>query len=503
MEPRRHERARVLASAHADQERPREVEREPEAERRHDVLSIQRWTSAGGDTSPSVRVNAASTRRVASSASSADRAWTSPIDCAGLEPVADLAADHESHGGVDRVAFPDPARAERDARRADRLSIHAAERTGPVGLDRHDDGRRGQDRARVVHHARIAALRLDHATEALERLSAVQRVLGACHRLVVGGSLGGLQSFRREQDREVAQPPAERPAQELDRLDDVERVADRVAERLRHVRHRDVRGTAPSSGERQARPSQNLGVLGRLHERPRPGLHVEQDQIGVHRELLRHHARGDQRDDGTVAVASRSAYSFPSAGTRFADWAATAHPTIRTCRRDLVGRQVGPQPGDRLELVERPAGVTQSAARQLGDRHPERGRDRRERERHAVGHASGRVLVDRGAPQIAERHRVARVDHRPGERERLVVVESPQQARHEERRGERVGDVAGGVRPNERLDVARSVERVPVALARRRRRGDRRGSREPDPVREAPPVEALDVDAEEVGDRVS
>ena len=35
--------------------------------------------------------------------------------------------------------------------------------------------------------------------------------------------------------------------------------------------------------------------------------------------------------DGTVAVASRSAYSFPSAGTRFADCAATAHPTSRTC----------------------------------------------------------------------------------------------------------------------------------------------------------------------------
>jgi len=63
---------------------------------------------------------------------------------------------------------------------------------------------------------RIAALRLDHATEALERLSAVQCVLGAFHRLVVAGSLGRLQTLRGEQDSEVSQPPAERPAQEFD-----------------------------------------------------------------------------------------------------------------------------------------------------------------------------------------------------------------------------------------------------------------------------------------------
>jgi hypothetical protein len=33
---------------------------------------------------------------------------------------------------------------------------------------------------------------------------------------------------------------------------------------------------------------------------------------------------------GTVAVASRSAYSAPSAGTRSLVWAATAHPTSST-----------------------------------------------------------------------------------------------------------------------------------------------------------------------------
>ncbi len=270
---------------------------------------------------------------------------------------------------------------------------------------------------------------------------------------------------RGEQHRQVAQPPAERPAQELDRLDDVERVPDRVAERLRHVRDGDVRGAAPSSRQRQARAREHLGVLGRLHERPRPRLDVEQDQIGVHRELLRHHARGDQRDRRHRRGRVAQGVQLPVGGDEVRGLRGDGAPDVPHLCRDLVGRQVRPQPGDRLELVQRPARVSEPAARELGDRHPERRRDGCERERHAVGHPSGRVLVDRGTTEVAERDRVARVDHRPGQRERLVVVEPAEQARHEERRGERVGDVARGVRPNERLDLV-GRQRLPVALAR-------------------------------------
>ena len=49
--------------------------------------------------------------------------------------------------------------------------------------------------------------------------------------------------------------------------------------------------------------------------------------------------------DGTVAVASRSAYSLPSAGTSRGDWAATAHPTSRTWRVIASGSRSVRSPG--------------------------------------------------------------------------------------------------------------------------------------------------------------
>ncbi len=176
----------------------------------------------------------------------------------GLQTVPDLAAHHEPHGGVDRVALAEPARTQRDARRADRLRVHAGERTVPVGLDREDDRCRRQDAcgssttwgsppcASTMRRNRSSASPPSRACSA--RATASSWAMPS-----VASS-----AFRGEQHRQVAQPPAERPAQELDRLDDVERVPDRVAERLRHVRDGHVarRGPilAPAPGTRARAP---------------------------------------------------------------------------------------------------------------------------------------------------------------------------------------------------------------------------------------------------------
>ena len=66
------------------------------------------------------------------------------------------------------------------------------------------------------------------------------------------------------------------------------------------------------------------------------------------------------------------------------------------CARASREREIGAEPGNRLELVERPAGVAQPAARH--HRHGDAAaRDhRREQERHLVADAAGRVLVDHG-----------------------------------------------------------------------------------------------------------
>ena len=115
--------------------------------------------------------------------------------------------------------------------------------------------------------------------------------------------------------------------------------------------------------------------------------------------------------DGTVAVASRSAYMRRSAGTRASVWPATRHPHVAHLRDQLGGRQVDAEAGDRLQLVERAAGVAQAAAGELRHRHPARGHQRRHHQRRLVAHAAGRVLVGHRPADGRQVEPLARVDH--------------------------------------------------------------------------------------------
>ena len=122
MEPRRHEGARVLTGAHADQEGPREVEREPDTERRHDVLSIQRWMSAGGET---VAVRQGERRQHPSRRFGrvvGGPGVDLPDRLPGLEPVADLASGTRDprRGRSGRLSGSGPRRARRSPCRSPR-----------------------------------------------------------------------------------------------------------------------------------------------------------------------------------------------------------------------------------------------------------------------------------------------------------------------------------------------------------------------------------------------
>ena len=98
-----------------------------------------------------------------------------------------------------------------------------------------------------------------------------------------------------------------------------------------------------------------------------------------------------------------------------------ASPTSRTCATNSSMRQLGAVAGDRLELVERAAGVAEPAAAHLPERHAAGRDDRRDRERRLVADAARRVLVDDlAAERGAEVDRLAAADHRVGQRERLA-----------------------------------------------------------------------------------
>ena len=83
-----------------------------------------------------------------------------------------------------------------------------------------------------------------------------------------------------------------------------------------------------------------------------------------------------------------------SAGTRSPVWPDDREPDLAHLRDELVGRQLDAEARDRLELVERPAGVPEAAAAHLPERHAARGDDRADGERGLVADAAGRVLVD-------------------------------------------------------------------------------------------------------------
>ena len=122
----------------------------------------------------------------------------------------------------------------------------------------------------------------------------------------------------------------------------------------------------------------------------------------------------------TVAVTSRRAYMRRSAGTRSAVCPATAIPTRRTWSIRRCGSRSTSKPGDRLELVERAAGVAEAAAGELGDRHAAGRHERRHDERRLVADAAGRVLVGDGPANRCQVEPRARADHRPHQVGRLA-----------------------------------------------------------------------------------
>ena len=137
-------------------------------------------------------------------------------------------------------------------------------------------------------------------------------------------------------------------------------------------------------------------------------------------DLLRHDAGGDQRDvvDGRGHVAQRVEQLVGR--NEIGGLPDDREPDLAHLRDELVDGELDAEAGDRLELVERAAGVTEAAAAHLPERHAARGDDRADGERRLVAHAAGRVLVDHlAAERGAQVDRLAAADHRVGERERL------------------------------------------------------------------------------------
>src|SRR5207244_1975979 len=139
-------------------------------------------------------------------------------------------------------------------------------------------------------------------------------------------------------------------------------------------------------------------------------------------------------------------------------------PDVSYLFDEFVDRQLDAEAGNRLELVQRPAGVAETAAAHLPERNAARRHDRPDGERRLVPDTAGRVLVDDLSPKLATEvdGRPAR-DQRLRQRERLGRGEPAKEDRHAEGGELVVGNLASPV-PEHELAQLVGAQLAAVAL---------------------------------------
>jgi len=254
---------------------------------------------------------------------------------------------------------------------------------------------------------------------------------------------------------------ATRAAQKIARFDRLETRADRGPERFVHIGHERER--ASTEGFRQTH--ERFGELARVRftfeKRTAAGLHIVDDRARAARDLLRHDRRGDEtaRWNGRRAIAQRVEEFVGGHEPRALRGDRAAH-IANDCEESL-GREIRSHAGNRLELVERTAGVSERAPGELRERNAARGDERYDHERRRVGDATGTMLVDRS--RIVRDQRLAARDERFGKSVRLGERHAAKHARHQQRCRLGFRDLARERRARD-VGVGPRVELAAIAL---------------------------------------
>ena len=175
--------------------------------------------------------------------------------------------------------------------------------------------------------------------------------------------------------------------------------------------------------------------------------------------------------DSTVPVASRTAYSRRSAGASSAVCPTIAQPARPTAARRRSRPGVRVVARDRVELVERPAGVAEPAAGDHRHGAAAGGDDRGEHEADLVADAARRVLVEHRAVELrpvqadagvaSSRASAPRARRRASRCRNIAMASAPTWA----------SDSEPSAIPADEADDLGLVERVAVALAADQLRG--------------------------------
>ncbi|CAB4966772.1 unannotated protein [freshwater metagenome] len=360
----------------------------------------------------------------------------------------DLDARTERH----RILLASPAGAEAPCRDADLECIELGHGAVCFGDDLMGVTRGGQ------RGLGVAALRPDHAVPDIHRGAVLQGL-----RRVDPGDAGEVEHLAGEGDRELDDIGRAAAREHLDRLAHLERIADREPEG--HV-HRGDEGTRVDpriEPDLHHRLSEQPRLRRVGHESTRPGLHVEHQSPGAFGDLLAHDARCDERDRldraGHIAQRIELLVGGGEARASRADDAAGGTQHFE----HLIVREVRPPAADRLELVERAAGMAQAAAAELRHGSAARRDDRHEREGDLVADPAGRVLVDGRTLKRREVHPLARANHRVGPAHDLCLVHAIEEDRHREGGHLLLGNDASHIGIDHPVDLL-GAQRAPITL---------------------------------------
>jgi len=378
----------------------------------------------------------------------------------------------DARDDVTAIAMVARSRVENDSgngpRRRDEVARTFAERHGveprdePISLGANE--RRLARDAECVERAGDRALRREHRIERLRRATACERIgERGCRIAVVTGNAQQRAAERVAHGCEAR--VATRAAQEIARLDRLESGSDRGTERFVHVGHERERAPSERFGQAHERLGEFARVRFSFEKRAAARLHIVHDRARAARDLLRNDRRGDEtaRRNGRRSIAQRVKEFVGGDESRSLRGDRASH--VANDREESFGREIRPNAGDRLELVERTARVSERAAGELRERHAARRDERHDDERCGVGDASGAVFVDRS--RIVRDERLAARDERFREGVRFGERHAAEHARHQQRGRLRLVDLACE-RTSGDVGVGPRVELAAIAFVRDR-----------------------------------
>ena len=228
---------------------------------------------------------------------------------------------------------------------------------------------------------------------------------------------------------DVGRPPA---CQDLQAFPHLQGVASSQAQWSGHIGEQRTRLHARVGSQSHHGFGQFAGLLGFLHECPRADLDIQHERASPLGDLLAHNGGGNQRHAGNGGGGVPQGVELLVCGcesaARGADHRTGAARSQH--REDFLVAEIRAPAGNRFQLVEGAAGVSQTAAGELRHAHAKDRHQGGQWEGDLVSYSPGGVFVRGGLSQLRKVHPFAGTNHGVGPASDLFPVHSVEVDRH-------------------------------------------------------------------------